>query len=340
MNADPADTRYPHRPRRPDRQGRRPAGRRPGPEAPRRLRTLPARGEPANLVAEGSVAGRAAAPDSPACPAAANRTACTGGSLAACHAGGRSAVRCVLSCSWGGAVTGLVHVHLSGPDTETALTAVIGCSQIEQADGRLEQVNGSSLVIKSASGQPVTVTTTASTFVSMSGPLLSDITDGASVMVRGHSSDGAIVAAIVTVGQPFSAVNPQASSLSRDGRSDASMPVSLRDRQRNPDPGDHLRRHARRHTPRQPGPAAGRASIFALGHAGPDGRCRQQGWQRSRNSGQGPTSACRSEQLLAQLDDRGARRDQRGARPRPLIRQTPTMTGATMSCSASSSRPR
>jgi hypothetical protein len=107
-----------------------------------------------------------------------------------------------------GVVTGRVHVHLSGPGTETALTAVTGCTQLEQADGTLEQVNGSSLIIKTASGQPVTVTTTAATFMSMSGALLSHITDGASVMVRGYSSDGTIKAAIVTVGQPFSAVNP------------------------------------------------------------------------------------------------------------------------------------
>ena len=107
-----------------------------------------------------------------------------------------------------GEVTGYVHVHLSGHGTGTALTAVTGCSQLEQADGTLERVNGTSLVIKTASGHPVTVTTTASTAVNMSGPLLSDITDGASVMVRGSSSGGTINAAIVTVGQPFSAVNP------------------------------------------------------------------------------------------------------------------------------------
>ncbi len=106
-----------------------------------------------------------------------------------------------------GAVTG--YVHISRNSTGAALTAVTGCTQLEQADGTLAQVSGNSLVIKVASGQPVTVTTTASTFVSMSGPLLSDITDGASVMVRGgYSSDGTIAAAIVTVGPPFSAVNP------------------------------------------------------------------------------------------------------------------------------------
>jgi hypothetical protein len=107
-----------------------------------------------------------------------------------------------------GEVTGTVNVHLSGPGTRTALTAVTGCTQLEQAGGTLERVNGTSLVIKTASGPLVTVTTTAATFVSMSGPLRADITDGASVEVRGHSSGGTISAAIITVGQPFSAVNP------------------------------------------------------------------------------------------------------------------------------------
>jgi hypothetical protein len=107
-----------------------------------------------------------------------------------------------------GVLTGTVHVQLSGHHGGAVLTSVSGCSQVEQADGTLEQVDGSRLVIQTASGQLVTVTTTASTFVSMSGPLLGDITDGASVMVRGYSSNGTIDAAIVTVGQPFSAVNP------------------------------------------------------------------------------------------------------------------------------------
>jgi len=107
-----------------------------------------------------------------------------------------------------GELTGAVHVHVGHNGSGTSLTAVTGCSQIQQVRGTLEQVNGNSLVIKTASGQPVTVTTTARTFVSMSGPLLGEITDGASVMVRGSTSDGTIKAAIVTVGQPFSAVNP------------------------------------------------------------------------------------------------------------------------------------
>jgi hypothetical protein len=107
-----------------------------------------------------------------------------------------------------GAAVGVVHVHLSGPKAPTVLTAVSGCDQLEQADGTLEQVDGSRLVVQVASGPPLVVTTTASTLVSMSGPLVSDITDGAPVMVRGHTSGATIQAAIVTVGQPFSAVNP------------------------------------------------------------------------------------------------------------------------------------
>jgi hypothetical protein len=107
-----------------------------------------------------------------------------------------------------GELAGVVHVSLSGPGSQTILTAVTGCSQLRQADGTLEQVTGKRLIIKTATGQPVTVTTKATTSMSVSGTLLSDITDGASVMVRGFTSDGTIKAAFVTVGEPFSAVNP------------------------------------------------------------------------------------------------------------------------------------
>jgi hypothetical protein len=171
-----------------------------------------------------------------------------------------------------GAVTGVVHVHFGKNGAQTVLTAVTGCTRIEQADGTLEQVNGSSLVIKTASGQPVTVTTTATTFVSMSGALLSHITDGASVMVRGSRSDGTIKAAIVTVGQPFSAVNPPGFVPVQGTVADASnagftlvtsggtrVPVTTS--------GGTLVviPHA------SPDQLQAGAAIFALGHAGPDG---------------------------------------------------------------------
>jgi hypothetical protein len=106
----------------------------------------------------------------------------------------------------------------------------------------------------------------------MSGPLLSDITDGASVMVRGSRSDGTIQAAIVTVGQPFSAVNPRGFVPVQGTVSDAStagftlvtsngtrIPVTTS--------GDTLVvvPHA------SPSQLQAGAAIFALGHAGPGG---------------------------------------------------------------------
>ena len=202
-----------------------------------------------------------------------------------------------------GAVTGLVHVHLSGPSTETALTAVTGCTQLEQADGTLEQVNGSSLVIQTASGQPVTVTTTASTFVSMSGALLSDITDGASVMVRGYSSGGTIAAAIVTVGQPFSAVNPPGFVPLQGTVSDAStagftlvtssgtrVPVTTSDDTLVVVP------HA------SPGQLQAGATIFAVGHAGPDGTLSARAVAAVSQLPSGSARQRVGKRLLAQLD--------------------------------------
>ncbi len=103
-----------------------------------------------------------------------------------------------------GVVAGVVHVHLSGNSSQTTLTAVTGCTQLEQADGTLEQVNGSSVVIKTASGQPVAVTTAATTKVTASGPLLGDITDGAAALVAGTGSDGTITADLVFVNGPAS----------------------------------------------------------------------------------------------------------------------------------------
>ncbi len=175
-----------------------------------------------------------------------------------------------------GAVTG--YVHISGRGTEAALTSVTGCTQLEQADGTLQQVNGTSLVIKTASGQPVTVTTTASTFMSMSGPLLSDITDGASVDVRGASSDGTIAAAIITVGQPFSAVNPPRFVPVQGTVSDAStagftLVTSSGTRIPVATSSDTLVvvPHA------SPGQLRVGTAIFAIGHAGPDGTLSARG---------------------------------------------------------------
>jgi hypothetical protein len=156
-----------------------------------------------SLVADG-VRGLAAAAPEAAPPARPQRTGrrvlARAGRRTLLVAGGAAAALVLLAGA--GTVTGLVQVHLGGsaPGTGAILTAVPGCTGLELASGTLEQVNGSGLVIKTASGQPLTVATTASTFVVMTGALLGDITDGASVIVFGPSSGGTIAAVIVALG--------------------------------------------------------------------------------------------------------------------------------------------
>jgi len=100
-----------------------------------------------------------------------------------------------------------VHAALSGRSPSTArtgtataaLTSVRGCHGLKQADGTLKQVQGTRLVIETASGRTVTVTTTASTMVSMLGVPLSYITNGTPVMVAGPAAAGTITARHVNI---------------------------------------------------------------------------------------------------------------------------------------------
>ncbi|HEX3490346.1 MAG TPA: hypothetical protein VHU92_13430 [Streptosporangiaceae bacterium] len=92
--------------------------------------------------------------------------------------------------------------RLTGHPPEAVLTSVGGCSGVRLASGTLERVTGSSLVIKTAGGQSVTVSTTRSTKETVAGPLLSDITDGAPVIVLGPRSAGTVRAVSATVGLP------------------------------------------------------------------------------------------------------------------------------------------
>jgi hypothetical protein len=108
-----------------------------------------------------------------------------------------SAAALVLLAGAGYWVTTALTRHPPG----TVLTAVSGCPGVELANGTLAQVNGRRLVIMTASGHPVTVTTTASTRVSAAGPLLSDITDGKPVIVLGPRSGGTVAATTLTVGR-------------------------------------------------------------------------------------------------------------------------------------------
>ena len=175
----------------------------------------------------------------------------------------------LLAAAGDGATTALSR-HAPG----TVLTAVSGCAALKEAEGTLERVNGSSLVIKTASGQPVTVTTTASTFVNMSGPLLSDITDGAPVVVHGPRSGGTIAAAIVAVGPPFSGTAAAPPGMvtvqgTISAASTAGFTVVTSGGTRVPvtTSGDTLVivRHV------SLGRLQAGATTFALGHAGPDG---------------------------------------------------------------------
>lgn len=117
----------------------------------------------------------------------------------------------VFLCAAGYGASKFVHITFGTPGTGNGpvLTAVGGCAGLQEAAGKLEQVSGGSLVIKTASGQPVTVTTTPSTFVSLSGHLLSEIKDGAPVVVHGTRAGSAIAAVVITAGPPSSAVAPQ-----------------------------------------------------------------------------------------------------------------------------------
>jgi hypothetical protein len=263
MNADPADTRYPHLDLADLIAGA--TGQAIGDRAREHLASCEhCRSEAArwNLVADGVRGLAAAAPETaqPARPRRTGRRVPPGPWRRAVLVAGSAAAALVLLAGVG-EVSGLVHVHLSGPGTSgsatsgpgtgTALTAVTGCARLEQADGTLEQVT---------------------TFVSTSGALLGDITDGASVIVRGSRSGGAIDAAIVTVGQPFSAVNPPGFVPVRGTVSDVStagftlvtssgtqIPVTTSGGTLVVVPHASL------------GQLPAGAAIFAVGHAGPDG---------------------------------------------------------------------
>ena len=281
MNADPTDTRHPHLDLGDLIAGA--AGQPAGDLAREHLASCEDCRREANrwnLVADG-VRGLAAAAPETAQPARPRRTGprvLAGPWRRAMVVAGSAAAALVLLVGIGEAA-GVVHVSLfgsgsgtSGSGSGTTLTAVTGCTQLEQADGTLEQVNGTSLVIKTASGQPVTVTTTATTFMTMSGALLGEITDGASVQVRGPRSDGTIEAVIVTVGQPFSAVNPPRFVPVQGTVADAStagftLVTSSGTRIPVTTSGNTLVviPHA------SPGQLPAGTAIFAVGHAGPDG---------------------------------------------------------------------
>jgi len=158
-----------------------------------------------NLVAGGIRALAAAAPEAvtreaaqPGRPLQAGARALTASRRRTLLAAGAAAALVLLAGGYG--VTAALTRHTPAP----LLTAVSGCSGLEQARGTLEQVHGTSLVIETASGQPVTVTTTPSTRLSLSGvSLQGEITDGTPVTVAGFGSGGTIAANLVAIDVPF-----------------------------------------------------------------------------------------------------------------------------------------
>jgi hypothetical protein len=171
-----------------------------------------------------------------------------------------------------GTVTGYVHVHLNGSGAGPALTAVNGCTQVKQAEGALQAVNGNRLVVKTAGGQPVTVTTTANTFVSVSGPLLGDVTNGAAVTVHGTRSGRALDARVIAVGPPSSAVHPAAlvsaqGTVAGDGPTGFTLVTAAGDRIPVVTSGDTLVVLLHPRLSQLPAGAA----VFAIGQPGSDG---------------------------------------------------------------------
>ena len=142
------------------------------------------------------------------------------------------------------------------------------------------------------------MTTTAATKVGEGGAsraLLGHITDGSSVTVAGPSSDGTIAAFLVIIANPAQQhPQPPPGMLVVKGTvSDAST--------------------------------AGFTVVTSGGTRVPVTTSSDTVVSDANASlGQFPAGAT----ILGQLDRRGARRDQRGTRPRGLIRQTPMMAGA------------
>jgi hypothetical protein len=92
----------------------------------------------------------------------------------------------------GGTTWGLMS---GGAAPTAALTAVTGCPGLAAISGTLEQIDGTQLVVRTPDGQTVTISTNSDTTVNteVTGSL-SDITDGAGVIVHGTPQGGVLAA--------------------------------------------------------------------------------------------------------------------------------------------------
>jgi Domain of unknown function (DUF5666) len=127
---------------------------------------------------------------------------------AAARAGGKGrllvAAAAALVLAAGGLSYGLVR-GLGGNGNSSVVaaagvTAVSGCPGLAATAGMLERVTGTSLVLKAPGGAPETVTTSASTKLSREvAGTVSDITDGANVVVFGPGAHGGIAARRIVI---------------------------------------------------------------------------------------------------------------------------------------------
>jgi hypothetical protein len=178
--------------------------------------------------------------------------------------------------------------HAPGTDRTGAkaavLTAVNGCAGLEQADGTLQQVNGTSLGIKTASGQQVL------------GAAERYHRRGVSYRVRPqlqrhYRSHGRQRRDAADRQRPSADATRNRRSPG-DGIGRERRWLHRRHLHRHPGSGDHLKRHARPPIPRQPEPAAarrqhhrcrprrtGRDTDGSSGPATPAGMARQAGGQ-------------------------------------------------------------
>jgi Domain of unknown function (DUF5666) len=117
-----------------------------------------------------------------------------------------------------GAVTGLTGpsrqvpaTNQNGNATSAGLTTVNGCTGLYATSGTLERLADTSLILKTANGRSVQVTTSSATKISreVTGSL-SDIKDGTKVFVAGTNSNGTIAARNIGVGMAITITKPAA----------------------------------------------------------------------------------------------------------------------------------
>lgn len=105
-----------------------------------------------------------------------------------------------LAAGLGGSAPGQSTGCEREPGDRCRTTAVSGCPGLEATSGTLQRVSGTSLVLKTPGGALGTVTTSASTTVTRQViGSVSDIADGAQVIVRGTGSAGTITAQNISI---------------------------------------------------------------------------------------------------------------------------------------------